>query len=210
MKLRDKDGDILYSFETALDQYCENHICASCEIDKAAKGNKCRTWAKTHELLATALMGYDLVWERAGDCIPQGVMRVQLDDGAFSPTRAHDDDAGLDIRAREDATVPGHGSAVFDTGVHIELPKGTAGVLKSKSGLNVNHDITSSGVIDVGYTGSIKVKLYNHGDKPYQVRRGDKISQLVVVKIEQPMAVVVDKISGGERGKNGFGSTGRN
>lgn len=210
MKLRDKDGDILYSFEAALDQYCENHICASCEIDKAAKGNKCRAWAKTHELLAIALMGYDLVWERAGDCIPQGVMRVQLDEGAYALTRAHDDDAGLDIRAREDAVVFAQDSAVFDTGVHVELPKGTAGFLKSKSGLNVNHDITSSGVIDVGYTGSIKVKLYNHGDKPYKVRRGDKISQLVVVKIEQPMAVVVDKISGGERGKNGFGSTGRN
>lgn len=72
MKLRDKDGDILYSFETALDQYCEKRICADCEIDKVAKGHKCRTWAKTHELLAVALMGYDLVWEKAVDCVPGG------------------------------------------------------------------------------------------------------------------------------------------
>ena len=85
----------------------------------------------------------------------------------------------------------------------------TAGFIKSKSGLNVKHNLTSDGVIDVGYTGSICVKLYNHGDKPYQVERGDKISQLVVVKIETPELELVDELEETDRGNNGFGSTGR-
>ena len=136
-------------------------------------------------------------------------MRVQLDDGAYMPDRAHATDAGLDLRAREDKLVPPKGSATFDTGVHVELPPGTAGLLKSKSGLNVRHDLTSEGVIDVGYTGSIVVKLYNHGERPYQVKRGDKISQLVIAPVLLPALVSVASLPESERGENGFGSSGR-
>ena len=74
-------------------------------------------------------------------------MKVMLDSGAFAPTRAHKTDAGLDLRSPICIEVPANGSAVIDTGVHIELPNGTVGFLKSKSGLNVKHDITSEGVI---------------------------------------------------------------
>ena len=109
-------------------------------------------------------------------------MKVMLDSGAFAPTRAHKTDAGLDLRSPIFIEVPANGSSVIDTGVHVELPIGTVGFLKSKSGLNVKHDITSEGVIDVGFTGRIRAKLYNHGTKPYQVLRGDKITQLVVVE----------------------------
>lgn len=105
--------------------------------------------------------------------------------------------------------MPPYGSATFNTGVHVELPPFTAGFLKSKSGLNVKHNITSEGVIDIGYTGSIVVKLYNHGQKPYTVRRGDKISQLVVMDIELPSIQIVDELDKTERGDGGFGSTGR-
>ena len=136
-------------------------------------------------------------------------MKVMLDNGAFAPTRAHNTDAGLDLRSPICIEVPAKGSAVIDTGVHVELPVGTAGFLKSKSGLNVNHDITSDGVIDVGFTGSIKAKLYNHGTNPYQVLRGDKITQLVVFDCRFPDVEIVDKLESTERGENGFGSTGR-
>lgn len=136
-------------------------------------------------------------------------MRIKLDDGAYMPTRAHQYDAGLDLYAREDKVVPARGSAIFDTGVHIELPPYTAGFLKSKSGLNVKHNLTSDGVVDVGYTGSICVKLYNHGDTDYCVKRGDKISQLVLVRITFPHLCIVDHLDDTERGQNGFGSTGR-
>ena len=136
-------------------------------------------------------------------------MKVMLDSGAFAPERAHKTDAGLDLRSPICIEVPANGSAVIDTGVHIELPNGTVGFLKSKSGLNVKHDITSEGVIDVGFTGSIKAKLYNHGTKPYQVLRGDKITQLVVVECHFPDVEVVDTLDKTDRGNNGFGSTGR-
>ena len=137
------------------------------------------------------------------------------------PTRAHDDDAGLDLYSREAQIVPAKESAVFDTGVHIELPlfnvymeKGvaqfrTVGFLKSKSGLNVNHGITSDGTIDMGYTGSIKVKLQNHSGRDYKVNTGDKISQLVILPILTPELEIVDELEETERGGNGFGSSGR-
>ena len=136
-------------------------------------------------------------------------MKFTLDSGAFAPTRAHKTDAGLDLRSPICIEVPANGSAVIDTGVHVELPNGTVGFLKSKSGLNVKHDITSEGVIDVGFTGSIKAKLYNHGKKPYQVLRGDKITQIVIFDCLFPDVEIVDELEATERGENGFGSTGR-
>lgn len=136
-------------------------------------------------------------------------MKVRIDDFAFIPERAHNTDAGLDLKSPICIEIPARSSAVIDTGVHVDLPIGTAGFLKSKSGLNVNHDITSDGVIDVGYTGSIKVKLYNHGIIPYQVLRGDKITQLVVVECHFPDVEIVEELDNTERGNKGFGSTGR-
>lgn len=136
-------------------------------------------------------------------------MKIMLDEGAYMPTRAHTTDAGLDIYARETRIVPARGSAVFDTGVHIELPPFSVGMLKSKSGLNVKHGITSEGVIDVGYTGSIRVKLYNNSDEDYTVSGGDKISQLVILPILTPTLELVDSLGETERGTQGFGSSGR-
>lgn len=138
-------------------------------------------------------------------------MKIKLEEGAKIPTRAHDTDAGLDIYSRETKTVPAKGSAIFDTGVHVELPATppTVGFLKSKSGLNVKHGITSEGVIDVGYTGSIVVKLYNNSDTDYTVNAGDKISQLVILPILTPSLELVETLEETERGSGGFGSTGR-
>jgi dUTP pyrophosphatase len=136
-------------------------------------------------------------------------IKIKLDEGARIPTRAHSTDAGLDIYAREEQIVPAKESAIFDTGVHIELPIGTVGMLKSKSGLNVKYGITSEGVIDVGYTGSIKVKLYNHSGFDYRVKAGDKISQLVILPIITPTLYLVESLEETERGDNGFGSSGR-
>ena len=136
-------------------------------------------------------------------------MKIVLDEGAKKPTRGHETDAGLDLYSRKTMIVPAKESAIFDTGVHIELPPNTAGILISKSGLNVNHGLTSTGLIDVGYTGSICVKLYNHSGYDYKVNEGDKISQLVIVPILTPELEVVDSLEETERGNGGFGSTGR-
>lgn len=136
-------------------------------------------------------------------------MKIMLDKGAFMPVRAHKTDAGLDLRTPFAFMLKAGNSAVIDTGVHVELPKKTTGFLKSKSGLNVKYSIASEGVIDVGYTGSIRVKLYNHGKEDYMFLAGDKISQLVILPIVIPKKLeVVESFKETERGNGGFGSTG--
>lgn len=137
-------------------------------------------------------------------------MKIMLDDGAKMPTKAHPTDAGFDLYARDSQVVGAKDSATFDTGVHIELPVGHVGMLKSKSGLNVRYGITSEGVIDAGYTGSIVVKLYNHSGRDYKVNAGDKISQLVILHLSNVGELdVVESFPETERGSNGFGSSGR-
>jgi dUTP pyrophosphatase len=136
-------------------------------------------------------------------------MKIKLDPGAKMPNRAHMWDAGLDLFAMDGKIIPARGSACFDTGVHIEIPPQFVGLVMSKSGLNVKHDLTCTGVIDCGYTGSVVVKLHNHGDMDYEVKAGDKISQLVILPILLPELELVDDLEQTERGDNGFGSTGR-
>lgn len=136
-------------------------------------------------------------------------MKIMLDKGAFMPVRGHKDDAGLDLRTPIPFGIMPGGSAKIDTGVHIDIAPGLVGMLKSKSGLNVKFGITSEGVIDAGYTGSIVAKLYNHGDSPVVFSAGDKITQLVLLPVYIPdELVVVDEFEQTERGNAGFGSTG--
>lgn len=135
-------------------------------------------------------------------------MKIALDHGAYMPTRAHELDAGLDLYAKNAEYIPAGDSKVFDTGVHVEIPAGYVGMIKSKSGLNVNHNMTSEGVIDSGYTGSIRVKLYNHHGGSKIIMQGQKISQLVILPIITPELEVVDSLEETERGDGGFGSTG--
>lgn len=136
-------------------------------------------------------------------------MRIVLDEGARMPQRAHPFDAGLDLFSRADTVIPARGSAVFDTGVHVEIPEGYVGFIKSKSGLNVRHDIQAEGVIDAGYTGPIVVKVYNHGDRDYLLHAGDKLTQLVILPVALPELELCDSLTESERGEGGFGSTGR-
>ena len=136
-------------------------------------------------------------------------IKVRLDDGAFLPERAHDTDAGADLRTPEPFTLFGHSSHTVRTGVHVELPSGCYGRVASKSGLNVLHDIVSDGVVDEGYSGEIVVRLHNLGRENHFFARGDKVSQLIVERVEYPGFVEVDEIRGGERGDAGFGSSGR-
>lgn len=136
-------------------------------------------------------------------------MKIKLDEGAKAPTRAHSTDAGLDIYSRETIDIIPYGTAVFHTGVHVELPPNTVGLLKSKSGLHVKHDLTSEGVIDVGYTGEIIVKLDNHGEHSAHIQAGQKISQLIVVPCIFEDVEIVDELDENtERNNNGIGSTG--
>lgn len=137
-------------------------------------------------------------------------MKIKLDPGAYMPERAHNADAGYDLRSPVKHRLYSGEAVVIDTGVHVQIPEGCVGMLKSKSGLNVKHGIVGEGVIDSGYTGSIRVKLYNHGSQSsYMIEAGDKISQLVILPIFTPTLELVDELEETERGNNGFGSTGR-
>ena len=136
-------------------------------------------------------------------------MKVMLDEGAKMPTRAHTYDAGLDLYAMEDGYIRANQSHTFDTGVHVKIPEGCVGFIKSKSGLMVNHGITTDGTIDCGYTGSIRVCLFNHGGSKYEVKAGDKIAQLVIVPCVLLPLEQVDSLGKTARGDGGFGSTGR-
>ncbi len=155
-------------------------------------------------------------------------MKIMLDKGAWLPTRAHETDAGLDLYTPIDVTVPradyfiqndedGNivgggtkiGSSSIDTGVHVAIPKGYVGYIKSKSGLMVKHGLTADGTIDSGYTGSICVKLFNHTSKDYAFKAGEKIAQLVIHPIITPDLELVDELEDTDRGSGGFGSTGR-
>lgn len=135
-------------------------------------------------------------------------IKVMLDPGA-KITRAHEGDAGFDLYSREDAVIYQNGSGRFNTGVHIELPKNYCGLLVSKSGLDHNENVQSTGLIDPGYVGSIWVKLYNHGPNAVKIKKGQKISQLVILPFASPEFVKVNHLEETERGANGFGSSGK-
>lgn len=153
----------------------------------------------------------DILADEASDGIDE--IKVMLDDGSIMPTRAHDDDAGLDLYSPVSFVVPGDPEwnacyAEVDTGVHIQIPKGYVGDVKSKSGLMMNDNITTDGTVDAGYTGSVRVKLFNHGRSSVRIEKGQKIAQLVIKKIITPKPVLVTSFEATERGNNGFGSTG--
>lgn len=134
-------------------------------------------------------------------------MKYMLDFGAFKPVRAHTDDAGLDLRSMKSGWIFPKCRKVFRTGVHVAIPKGYVGLLTSKSGL-MCEGMTSRGTIDSGYTGDIKVVLFNHSWRFIKIKEGQKISQLVIMPIITPELDQVLKFDETERGTGGFGSSG--
>lgn len=138
-------------------------------------------------------------------------MKFCLDKGAYAPRKAHPEDAGYDLFVKDGQTIviKEQGSVIIDTGVHIEIPKGYRGSVVGRSGLNFkNGIICPTGTIDCGYTGPIKVKLYNLGET-YIARGGDKIAQLIVSPIADVELEHVGSLEETDRGEGGFGSTGR-
>jgi dUTP pyrophosphatase len=144
-------------------------------------------------------------------------IKFTLDEGAYPPEKAHDTDAGFDLRAifPTSGELLEYGQEAFDTGVHVQIPKGYVGYVQGRSGLNVKHGIICpTGVVDSGYTGSIRVKLYSTWaqedvvDFP-EIKAGDKIAQLVIQPIADCKLVQADRLEDTERGNGGFGSTGR-
>lgn len=136
-------------------------------------------------------------------------MKVQLDPGAYMPTRSHPTDAGADLRAPYRFILRANSRKVIDTGTHFVIPAGYVGMVKSKSGLMTNEGIVTDGTVDSGYSGSVRVCLFNHSGKHRVFEKGEKIAQIVFLPIITPDFEQVYEITGGERSDNGFGSTGR-
>lgn len=130
------------------------------------------------------------------------------------PAYAKAGDAGADLVAREGVTLAaGGGRGVVPTGVSLALPEGWAGFVQPRSGLALRHGVTvmnSPGLIDAGYRDEIRVILVNldPGDD-YEIKRGDRVAQLVIQRVEQVAFRVVDELPASARGLGGFGSTGR-
>ncbi len=131
---------------------------------------------------------------------------------AVLPTRAYDGDAGFDLRALEPVTVAPGERATVRTGIALELPEGHAGLVLPRSGLAARHGITlanAPGLIDAGYRGEVKVLLLNTDpEAPFAVAAGERIAQLVLLRVETPEVEEVSDLAASERGVGGFGSSG--
>jgi len=140
-------------------------------------------------------------------------LRVRrLDARAVLPTRAYPGDAGLDLYAVEERVLEPGQRASIGTGVSVEIPDGQAGLVLPRSGLAASHGIAlvnAPGLIDSGYRGELRVLLLNTDrDQVFAVTAGDRIAQLVLVRVETPAVEEVDELAGSERGAGGFGSSG--
>jgi dUTP pyrophosphatase len=139
----------------------------------------------------------------------------QLDAELPVPRYAHVGDAGADLMARSDAVLArGGGRALVPTGVALAIPRGYAGLVLPRSGLALKHGVTclnTPGLIDSGYRGELQVVLVNHDPElDYPISRGDRIAQLVVVRVEEAAfdLVPLEGLGEAERGAGGFGHTG--
>lgn len=135
-------------------------------------------------------------------------VEVVLDEGAVLPCRAHAQDAGFDLFAREDGHIFPNARALFDTGVHMAIPAGYEGHIRSRSSMMLKKGCITDGTIDSGYTGSIGVILFNLSGKLVEIKKGEKIAQIVIEPMVAPEMEVVEKLEETERGSGGFGSTG--
>lgn len=139
---------------------------------------------------------------------------VQLDANLPLPSYARPGDAGCDLRSRIDVVVaPGGGRALVPTGLRVAIPEGYAGFVQPRSGLALRHGITlanTPGLIDSGYRDELAVILLNTDpDTPYEVHRGDRIAQLVILAVPEASFVPVGELPESVRGLGGFGHTGR-
>jgi dUTP pyrophosphatase len=146
----------------------------------------------------------------APDAIRLPVRR--LDPTLPLPRQARPDDAGLDLHAAHDLTLEPGGRALVPTGIAVAIPPGHAGLVLPRSGLALERGVTilnAPGLIDAGYRGELKVLLINHDLRAaVTLRRGDRIAQLVLVRVERVQPIAVEALPASERGEGGFGSTG--
>ncbi|CUM67846.1 uncharacterized protein PRCAT00005555001 [Priceomyces carsonii] len=132
---------------------------------------------------------------------------------ATTPTKGSSLAAGYDLYSSEEGVIPAHGQGLIATDISIIVPIGTYGRVAPRSGLAVKHGIsTGAGVIDADYRGEVKIVLFNHSEKDFNISKGDRIAQLVLERIvnAEIQEITADELQQTERGEGGFGSTGKN
>jgi dUTP pyrophosphatase len=133
----------------------------------------------------------------------------KLDPEAKLPTRAHSDDAGLDLYSVEECALASGERRAMKTGIAVAIPSGYVGLIWDKSGIAAKAGLkTMGGVIDAAYRGEIQVIIANLSDTLYEIQKGSKIAQLLIQKVELPEVCEVSKLDDTLRGEGGFGSTG--
>jgi dUTP pyrophosphatase len=137
---------------------------------------------------------------------------VCLDERATLPRRAYPGDAGLDLHALEPCLLAPGERVTVRTGIAVEIPEGQAGLVLPRSGLAARHGIAlvnAPGLIDAGYRGEIRVLLLNTDrSEAFAIAAGDRIAQLVLVRVQTPEVIEVDALAASDRGPGGFGSSG--
>jgi dUTP pyrophosphatase len=140
---------------------------------------------------------------------PNSINILRVSSEAVLPTRAHPDDAGLDLYNLEDILLePGQGK-VAKTGIALALPAGHVGLVADRSSLAKKGIKTAGGIIDAGYRGEIHIVFWNISKDPVQLKRGERIAQLLILPMATPQVVEVTHLDETQRGQKGFGSTGR-
>lgn len=130
---------------------------------------------------------------------------------AALPAYAHGSDAGMDVRSVDDATIPPGGRTLVRTGLVMMLPPGYEAQVRPRSGLALKYGVTvlnAPGTIDAGYRGEVGVVLANFGNAPFEVRKGDRIAQIVVAPVTRAEVAESAEVDETDRGGGGFGSTG--
>lgn len=137
---------------------------------------------------------------------------LRLDPALPLPRQTHPGDAGVDLHARQSATLAPGERTLIPTGIAVAIPKGYVGLVCPRSGLAMRHGISvvnAPGVVDSGYRGELQVIAVNLGDETVTLLRGDRIAQLVVVPLTNPSFDEVTELPASSRGEDGFGSSGR-
>ena len=141
-------------------------------------------------------------------------VKIKLETGCetFFPKKAHIDDAGYDLYSRIDVELAPISGTAVPVGFAMELPSGYEAQIRPRSGLALKHDLmltNSPGTIDAGYRGEVGVIMYNGGTAEFEIKRGDRIAQMVIAKLPEVELVCVESLSETGRGEGGFGSTGK-
>ena len=137
---------------------------------------------------------------------------LKLDVDLPTPSHSHPGDGGTDLYSRVDTVLEPRQRQMVPTGIAVAVPDGYAGLVVPRSGIASRHGIgvvNAPGLLDSGYRGEVNVILVNHGSEPFEITRGDRIAQLVVIPVVVQEFVEVAELPPSTRGDGGFGSTGR-